>query len=256
MLTYWLIGLIALFYTLGSSYPLVAGNLLAEQLRKQYGPFSRLDVKVLTAPPIRALGGQVDSLDVRAEGFAIQGIPIATASLVTAPFLIPSQAWWSPPKMPSSLEGTASAVFSEEGLNTVLHAANVTTRLQGLKIQFSLLPGFSTTRTLNISPGRLRVLSNQLTVEGMADLGDGAVFPFFVSATPQLIGPNRVGFVDLKATFAGAEIPPSYLGNALQQAQVDLSTFSSPGKTFNLARMTLAPGALSLEASLKITDFR
>lgn len=256
MLTYWLIALIALLYGFGSGYPVLAGNLLADQLRRQYGPFSKLEVKVVTAPPIRAMSGQVDSLNLHAEGFAIAGIPISTASLVTAPFFVPARLFWAAPQLPSTMEGTASAVLSEKDLNTILHSKDVTNRLKGIQIQLSLMPGFSTTRTLNINPGRLRVLANQLTVDGTADLGDGAVFPFSMEATPRLFAPNRVGLEGLKATFAGAAIPPSYLGNALQQAQIDLSTYQRPGKNFNLERLTVAPGAISLEAALKITDFR
>lgn len=256
MLTYWLIALIALLYGFGSGYPVLAGNLLADQLRRHYGPFSKLDVKVVTAPPIRAMSGQVDSLNVQAEGFFVAGIPVSTASLVTAPFFIPARPFWAPPKLPELVEGTASAVLSESDLNAILHSQDVILKLKGIQIQLSLMPGFSTTRTLNINPGRLRVLANQLTVDGTADMGDGAVFPFTMAATPRLVAPNRVGFENLQATLAGAAIPPSYLGSALQQAQFDLAPYQRVGKNFNLQRLVLAPGAISLEAVLKITDFR
>lgn len=252
MLTY-LIILIILLYSLGSSVPLLAGNVLADRLRQQFGPFSHLDVQVVTSPPIWSLSGQVDSLRIHAASFSVDGVPISTASLETAPFHVPVFSLLGHPQWPSSVAGTASATLSEADLNKLLHSKQVLAKLKNIPLQFSLFPGVSTTRMVTIHPGQLYVVANQLLVDGMADMGGGAIFPFSLQSSPHLAAPDRLDFDDIQANFAGAMIPPSYLGSATPS--LDFSKYQRPGKNFQITSFVLTPGLIQVVASFSITDF-
>lgn len=255
LLVYILTGAILGLYSLGSMFPGVAGNLLADQIRKQYGPFSKLEVKVVTDPPIRAMGGQVDALRIRAEGFAVEGIPISTATIETDPFHVDTAGalLGKTPKLEQPLDATVSAILSEDGLNALLRSPMVTSRLKGIQTQFSVIPGMAVTRTVDILPGRLRLTQGRLSVDGSVDLGGGARVPFAVSAAPQLVGDNQLAFGDIQASVFGGPIPADMLGEAANKP-IDLSRFQAPGTSYRFLGLGVVPGRLWVDARIGVTS--
>ncbi|MBO9540864.1 DUF2993 domain-containing protein [bacterium] len=253
-LVYLLTGAILALYSLGSMFPGVAGNMLADQIRKQYGPFSKLDVSVVTDPPIRALGGQVDSLRIKAEGFAVEGVPISTASIETDPFHVDTGGalFGKTPTLKQPLEATVSAVLTEDGLNVLLNSPSVTKHLKGIQAQFSVIPGMSVTRTVDIVPGRLRLSQGRLSVDGNVDMGGGTRVPFALSAAPRLVGENQLAFSDIQASLFGSPIPPTMLGDAVNRP-IDLSRFEAPGTTYRFTGLGVVPGRLWVDARIGVS---
>ncbi|HEY9900736.1 MAG TPA: DUF2993 domain-containing protein [Pantanalinema sp.] len=253
-LVYLLTGAILALYSLGSMFPGVAGNMLADQIRKQYGPFSKLEVQVVTDPPIRAMSGQVDALRIRAEGFAVEGVPISTATIETDPFHVDAGAalFGKTPTLAQPLEATVSAVLTEDGLNAILNSSMVTSRLKGIQTQFSVIPGMAVTRTVDILPGRLRLTQGRLSVDGTVDMGGGARVPFALSAIPKLVGDSQLAFGDIQASVFGSPIPPTMLGEAANHP-IDLARFQAPGTTYRFLGLGVVPGRLWVDARIGIS---
>lgn len=254
-LVYILTAAILGLYSLGSLFPGVAGNMLADQIRKQYGPFSKLDVQVVTDPPIRALGGQVDALRIKAEGFSVEGVPISAATIETDPFRVDTGGalFGKAPTLSQPLDATVSAVLSEDGLNALLKSPVVTSRLKGIQTQFSVIPGMSVTRTVDVLPGRLKLSQGRLAVDGSVDLGGGARVPFSVSAAPQLVGENQLAFADIQASVFGSPIPADMLGEAARRP-IDLSRFQAPGTSYRFLGIGVVPGRLWVDARLGVSS--
>lgn len=252
-LVYILTAAILGLYSLGSMFPGIAGGMIADAIRKQYGPFSQLEVKIITDPPIRAVGGQVDALRIRASGFAVAGIPISTATIETDAFHVDTRAalFGKPPTLNRPLEATASAVLTEDGLNVLLNSPVVTSRLRGIQTQFSVIPGMAVTRTVDILPGRVRLTQGRLAIEGTVDMGGGAHVPFAISAAPRLVGDSQLAFSDVQASLFGNPIPPTMLGEAVNRP-IDLTRFQAPGASFRFLGLGVVPGRLWVDARIGV----
>lgn len=254
MITYLLAGTILLLYTLGSFLPGFAGRTLEQQLQKQYGPFEHLEATVVANPPIRSVGGEVEALRIRANGFQIEGLPIATADVETGPIAVNTRTllFGGPAKLNRPVNATASAVVTEDGLNAFVRSPKIAKQLKGIPTQISVLPGISVTSTIDINPGRIRLLPGKLAVDGTVLLG-GTPIPFAATASPRLVNDQQIVLEDVQATMMGAPMPASMLNNPSVRT-FDLSRYQTPAGVYRMTELSLMPGALRLGARLEVKD--
>lgn len=255
MLVYVFAAALLVLYTLGSFYPEVAGRVLADRLQHQFGPFRHLEARVETDPPIDAVAGDIDALHVQAEGFAVQGLPIEKAAIDTGPFRVSVGSLWlgRAPALAKPISATVSALVTEDGLNAFLHSPAMVKLLRGIPAQISLLPGIVVTQNLDVNPGRLRLLTGELTVDGTLSLG-GAEVPFAATASPRVIGGTTLVLEGIEATMLGSPVPPSLLSKASQA--FDLARYQEPGSSFSIASLVVQPGTLRLTAAVEVTTLK
>lgn len=254
MITYILAAAILVLYTLGSFIPGVAGRTIEQQLQKQYGPFEHLQASVVTNPPIRAIGGEVDSLSIRANGFQVEGLPIASASVDTGPIAVNAGAMMlgQPAKLNRSITATASATVTEDGLNAFLRSPRIAKQLKGIPTQISIFPGITVQSNIDVTPGRIRILPGQVVVDGSVLMG-GTTIPFAATASPRLVSDQQIALDNVQATMMGAPVPPSMLNNPSLRT-FDLSRFQTPAGVYRLTELSVLPGALRIGAHLEVKD--
>lgn len=243
-----------ILYALGSWVPGLAGDRLGAELARQFGPFEALETRVESVPPIRAMTGKIDRLAVRARGFLVQGVPVASLSLDTGAFeLSPWSVLQGHPRLERPLEATAGVVITEDGLNQLLRSPQITRQLRGIPLQVSFLPGMpALERRVDVFPGRLRVHPGGLSLVGTLDFGGGALVPFAASASPRLVGPNLVAFEGVEASMMGSALPPGLLGKGLKP--VDLATLMrlEGSASMQLVGLELVPGQVRAGARLML----
>lgn len=254
MLTYLLAAALVVLYTLGSFVPGLAGRAIENQLRTQYGAFESLEATVVANPPIRAAGGEVESMRLRATGFQIEGLPIASASLDTGPVAINAGAMLlgRPAQLNRAVHATASALVTEDGLNAFLHSPKIAQQLKGIPTQISVFPGITITSKLDILPGRVRLQEGKIALDGNAFMS-GTTIPFAATASPRLVSDHVIALDDVQATMMGNPIPPSMLNNPSLRS-FDLSRYQTPAGVYRLTELSVLPGALRIGARLEVKD--
>ncbi|HEY9857612.1 MAG TPA: DUF2993 domain-containing protein [Stenomitos sp.] len=254
MITYFLAAAILVLYTLGSFLPGVAGHAIEQQLQKQYGPFERLQATVVANPPIRTVGGEVESLSIRANGFQVEGLPIATASVDTGPIGVNAGAmlFGRPAQLTHPVTATASAEVTEDGLNAFLRSPKIAKQLKGIPTQISILPGITVTSNIDVNPGRIRLQAGKVVVDGSVFMG-GTTIPFAATASPRLVNEQQIALEDVQATMMGAPLPSGVLNNASLRT-FDLSKYQTPAGVYRLTELSVLPGALRIGARLEVKD--
>lgn len=254
MITYFLAAAILVLYTLGSFLPNVAGRAVEQQLQKQYGPFEYLQASVVADPPIRAIGGEVQSLSIRANGFRVEGLPIATAAIETGPIAVNAGAmlFGRPAQLNRPVTATASATVTEDGLTAFLKSPRIAQQLRGIPTQISIFPGITVTSRIDVNPGRVRILPGQLVVDGNVFMG-GTTIPFAATASPRLVSDQQIALENVQATMMGAPVPPEMLNNPNVRT-FDLSRFQTPAGVYRLTELSLLPGAMRIGARLEVKD--
>ncbi len=254
MITYLLAAAIVVLYTLGSLLPGVAGRTVEQQLQKQYGPFQYLQASVIANPPIRAIGGEVQSLSIRANGFQVEGLPIASASIDTGPIAVNTGAmlFGRPAQLNRPVTATASATVTEDGLNAFLKSPRIAQQLKGIPTQISIFPGITVTSNIDVNPGRVRILPGAIAVEGNVFMG-GTTIPFTATASPRLVSDQQIALDNVQATMMGSPVPPSMLNNPSMRT-FDLSRFQTPAGVYRLTELSVLPGALRIGARLEVKD--
>lgn len=254
MITYLIAAAILVLYTLGSFVPGIAGCAIEQQLQQQYGPFEHLEATVVANPPIRVIGGAVEGMRIRATGFQVEGLPIATASIDTGPISVNAGALWlgRAAKLDQPVMATASAVVTEDGLNAFLRSPRIAQQLKGIPTQVSIFPGINVTSLIDVNPGRIQIQAGKLVLAGSVFLG-GTTIPFAATASPRLVSDQVIALEDVQATMMGTQVPASMLNNPGLRT-FDLSRFQTPAGVYRLTELSLLPGAMRLEARLEIRD--
>lgn len=254
MITYLLAAAILVLYTLGSFVPGLAERTVESQLRGQYGPFEHLEARIVANPPIRAVGGEVDSMRLFATGFQVEGLPIATASVDTGPIAVNAGAmlFGRPTRLNHSITATASATVTEDGLNAFLHSPRMAQRLTGIPTQISILPGITVTSNIDVHPGRVRIQDGRIVLDGSVLMG-GTTIPFAATASPRLVSEQQIALEDVQATMMGAPVPSSMLNNPSLRT-FDLARYQTPAGVYGLTELSLLPGALRIGARLEVKD--
>lgn len=254
MITYLLAAALLVLYSLGSFLPGLAGRAIEQQLQKQYGPFEHLEATVLANPPIRAVGGEVEGLRIRANGFQVEGLPIATATIDTGRINVNAGPMWlgQPARLNQPVLATASAVVTEAGLNAFLRSPLIAKQLKGIPAQISIIPGLSVTSYLDVTPGWVQIHQGKVVLAGSVLLG-GTTIPFAATASPRLVSDQRIALEDVQATMMGSPVPPSMLNNPAVRS-FDLSRFQTPAGVYRLTELSFLPGAIRLGAALEVKD--
>lgn len=247
--------LVLILYALGSSLAPYAQDRLMEELRRQFGPFESLEVRILTDPPFRVTQGQVDQLRIDAKGFRVQGVPVASLWVRSEAIALntPRLLFAREVDLVRPTGAIASLSFTERGLNEVLKQPQVARSLRGVPVKLTLFPGMTVTQNVDVVPQGIDVQDGRLQVTGQVVLPSGVNFPFQVSGRPVVAPPSRLFIVDAQASMMGGPVDPSLLAGALREPVLDLANVALPeGVGFSLFDVLLASDSVTVRGRVDL----
>lgn len=240
--------IVVVLYTLGSWVPQLAERAIKDELLKQVEA-EHLDVKLIAAPPIRAVGGEIGAIQIEARGLKVEGIPVATLSIQTdalqsKPLFPPG-----PPSLLSPLTATASLVLTDQGLEDAFKSPRFSPLLRERSVQ--ILPGMIV--NLDIVPEDVQITPERIVIAGHIAMG-GATIPFEAAGLPVLRGSDRIYLVNPRVT--GLPISPRAVEQAAAQAPIlDLSTLQLPvGQSVRFVNLSLSTGSIAVTGWLSLSE--
>ncbi|HEY9766437.1 MAG TPA: LmeA family phospholipid-binding protein, partial [Chroococcales cyanobacterium] len=131
------IGMIGVM-ALGGISPVLIDRAIENSLKKNFGPFKKLEVQSQT-DFMSLLNGKVDGLSVKAGNFQVDGLPVQRMDIRTGAMrfdtwsALRGQARWL-----NEIEATASGVLDEPAINSLITRPFVQNQLKKIKVNLPM----------------------------------------------------------------------------------------------------------------------
>ena len=240
----------------GGILPRVANNMVTQQLRQVLMNPRKLETRLVQVPSYGLLSGAVERLEVDAEGFQVQGVPVESLWIAITPIKMSGSKMYSGQvELEQASQAEAKLVITQKNMEDFLQTDRMKDLLGNIKLPESALPIPIPEGALSIEEPSIQLKQDRVIISGRLKAFGGFIdMVIKIASSFELTSENELVLRNVEAEVNGTPVQPEQLQPLTDKLNplLDLRKFATEDMKFFFRKLLLEDGRLTLVGAADI----